>query len=121
VKTTKVLVPLHEDRVAPRFDLAPEVRLVTVVSGGRLGSEKLLILPQPSAEQLCRLVLSEAVDVVICGGIEEEHYDYLTWKKVTVIDDVIGPCRWALEQFALGRLSRGQVCQARAERPPPAG
>lgn len=113
----KVLVPVHEDRVAPRFDLAAEVRVATVGPGGRLGGEKLLILPQPSAEQLCHLILSESVTVVICGGIEEEHFDYLTWKKITVIDDVIGPSRWALETFACGRLARGQVCQDQAGRP----
>jgi predicted Fe-Mo cluster-binding NifX family protein len=111
MKKTRVLVPLHEERVAPRFDLAAEVRLATIGSG-RILAEKLLILPQPSAEQLCHLVLNEAVDVVICGGIEEEHYDYLTWKKVAVIDDVIGPCRWAVEQLAQGRLDRGQIFEA---------
>jgi len=117
MKKTKVLVPLHEDRVAPRFDLAAEVRLATVADTGRLTGEKLLILPQPSAEQLCRLILNEAVNVVICGGIEEEHYDYLIWKKVTVIDDVIGPCHLALERFAAGRLTRGQICEACPEKP----
>jgi len=108
---TKVLIPLHDDHVAPRFDLAAEVRLATVDPGGAVVAEKLLILPQSSAEQLCHLILSEAVEVVICGGIEQIHYDYLTWKKVTVIDDVIGPCRWALERFAQGRLARGQICR----------
>jgi hypothetical protein len=47
--------------------------------------------------------------VVICGGIEEEYYQYLTWKRVKVLDSVIGDSGEALERLAAGRLQAGDI------------
>ena len=86
----KLLIALHEDDVAPRFDLTTEVLLVELDQEGKLMEERVLILPQPSSEKLCHLILTEGIDVVICGGIEEEYFDYLTWKRCrfwTILSD----------------------------------
>ena len=50
-----------------------------------------LLLADVSAEILCDLALKENIAMLICGGIEEEHYRFLTWKNITVIDSVVGP------------------------------
>jgi len=105
--TDKILIPLFEDDIAPRFDLATEV---LITKGRRMqpdAEEKIIVLPQASAEQLCHLILTEDIRVVICGGIEEEYYRYLTWKKVTVLDSIMGPWRQALDRFFLNRLAAG--------------
>lgn len=107
----KVLIPLLENNVAPRFDLAAEVLIAVLDGRGTIRDRKLLIMPQASAEKLCQLILTEAVGTVICGGIEEEHYDYLTWKQVKVIDDVIGSGQAALQQLGRSRLQSGDVLQ----------
>jgi hypothetical protein len=55
------------------------------------------------------MILTEGITTVICGGIEEEYFQYLTWKKVKVIDSVIGTYDRALE-FAKGdRLEPGAI------------
>jgi len=105
--TTRVLIPLLGDDVAPRFDLAPEALIVAIDSTGRPTVEKSIVLPQASAEALCGLIVNEKVDVVVCCAIEEEYYQYLTWKKVKVIDSVIGSYSRVLERFVQGTLVEG--------------
>lgn len=53
------------------------------------------------------MTLTEGITTVICGGIEEEYYQYLTWKRVKVIDSVIAPYELALEFAIRGRLEPG--------------
>ena len=105
----KVLVTLYGNDVAPRFDLATEVLIASVDDEGVVREEKTMVLPQASAEKLCHMVLTEEVKAVICGGIEQEYYDYLTWKRVDVIESVVGPYGSVLEKFAMGELKSGDV------------
>lgn len=112
----KVFIPLHEEEVAPRFDLAAEVLLAELEADGRILQEKVLILPEPSAERLCHMVMTERAHTVICGGIEAEVFDYLTWKGIVVIDDVIGLASSVLRCYAAGSLKPGEIV-SNAERP----
>jgi len=104
----KTLITILKNDVAPRFDLASEV-VIAVLDQGKVQTRKNLILPAVGAEELCHLILSESVELVICGGIENEYYDYLNWKKVQVIDSVIGPVERALELAGMGRLESGAI------------
>jgi predicted Fe-Mo cluster-binding NifX family protein len=104
----KVLICLYGNEVAPRFDLATEVMIATARSNGSL-EERTVVLPHASAEKLCHVVLTEDVQVVICGGIEEEYYQYLTWKRVLVIDSVMGPYDLVLDRFREGNLKAGDI------------
>lgn len=113
----KVLIPLDGNEVAPRFDLAAEVWLGLLADDGRVSEERTLVLPRASAESLCRLAITEKVEVLICGAIEDEYYQYLNWKKVRVLDSVIGSRRDALQALAEGRLDSGAILLERAEGP----
>jgi predicted Fe-Mo cluster-binding NifX family protein len=106
---TKILIPLAGDDVAPRFDLAPEAFVALIASDGSLSDERTIILPEASAEALCHLILTEKVEMVVCCGIEDEYYQYLTWKKVKVIDSVVGPYSKVLEEVARGTIVDGQI------------
>jgi len=107
--TMKVLVTIWKTDVAPRFDLAAEVLIVDIDADGNATDKKTLVLPTVSAEELCHLVLTENIHTVICGGIEQEYYDYLNWKKVRVLDSVIGPYERALELVGKNRLEDGAI------------
>ncbi len=102
----KILIPLFNDDVAPRFDLATDVLLVEIKSNSDY-YERVIVLPQASADDLCALATSANADAVICGGIGDEHYQYLTWKEITVFDDVIGPVKKILEAHKNAALSAG--------------
>ena len=108
MRTKRVLIPLYKDEVAPRFDLASEALLAVVEPRGGVSVQDFL-LPHASPDGLCDLVLSKDVDVVICGGIEEEYYHYLRWKRVEVLDNVAATARGALERFADGNLKAGDI------------
>ena len=109
----KIIIPLYGNDVAPRFDLATEVMISTLDENRENREEKIVVLSQASAEQLCHLILTEAIDVVICSGIEEEYYQYLTWKRVQVIDSIIGTWKLALNHFLKNRLNPGDVLRAK--------
>jgi hypothetical protein len=68
-----------------------------------------VLLPGPSADALCSLVLEEGITDVACGGIEDAHYQYLRWKKVRVLDRVIGSWEGVLRLFLRDELRPGAV------------
>jgi len=107
--STKILIPLHENDVAPRFDLTTEVLIVTNIGKSGSGDERMVVLPRASADQLCHLIITEGVQTVICGGIEDDYYQYLTWKRIEVIDSVIGASKSALKRFVEGALKPGDI------------
>ncbi len=55
------------------------------------------------------MILTADIQTVICGGIEEEYYQYLTWKRIHVFDSVIGACDRVLEAFTMGTLRSGAI------------
>ena len=112
----KILITIVEDEVAPRFDLATEVLISMLGDDSAILENKTMVLARESAEYLCELILAEEVQVVICGGIEEEFYDYLTWKKVRVVDSVMGPWERALDRLRSGDLEAGDILHDRKER-----
>ena len=105
----RLLIPLKGDEIAPRFDLAPEVMIVTVSDDGAIIEQRLMVMAHASPESLCELILREKVDVTVCCGIEEEFFQYLTWKKVEVIDSVVGNCDSIIENFRSGTLVSGMI------------
>lgn len=107
----KILLVLQGAWIAPRFDLATEVLVVQTDDQGKLAGEpREILLPGPSAEELCSLILKEGITHVICGGIEEGHYQYLTWKGLKVMDNIIGTGKEVVRHFlARGELDPGTV------------
>ncbi len=105
----KILIPIHLNFVAQRFDLASEV-LIADHDGQRImGRPRTIIMSRPSAEELCNLIIKENIDTVICGGIEERHYKFLTWKKIDVFDSIIGDYSTALDLAGSGELEAGTI------------
>lgn len=105
----KILIPLYLDEVAPRFDLATEALIITISGGLKVEEERTVILPQASSEKLCHLILTENIHTVICCAIEEEYYQFLTWKKIHVTDSVAGPSKEALSAWLSGTLTSGAM------------
>lgn len=105
----KLLIPLQGDFVAPRFDLATEVIIVRLDKGKVVGEPKTIIMERPSDEALCKMVVEEHITDLVCGGIEELHYNFLVWKKVTVLDAVIGCWQTVMEKFLAGTLGQGEI------------
>ncbi|MEK6535924.1 MAG: hypothetical protein AABZ63_00350 [Actinomycetota bacterium] len=105
----KVMIAIFRNDVAPRFDLTVEAVFVQLENGSIIGEPRELLLSEPSGDELCGLAVSEAADLVICGGIDEVHYEYLNWKKIRIIDGIIGPYQVALELLLQDRLAPNAI------------
>lgn len=104
-----MLIPIQGDFVAPRFDLATEIVVVSFENGKVVGEPKTIIMERPSDEGLCQMIVEEDITDVVCGGIEELHHNFLTWKKVTIVDGIIAPWQTALYKRIDGSLKQGDV------------
>jgi predicted Fe-Mo cluster-binding NifX family protein len=105
----KILITIKKNEVSPRFDLTSEI-LITETDGQKVaGDPRIILLPGSSGEDICGLAIKENIALVICGGIEEAHYDYLCWKKIKVVDGVIGPYQQALHDAMANKLKPGMV------------
>jgi predicted Fe-Mo cluster-binding NifX family protein len=111
----KILVTLYRNEVAPRFDLASEVLLVTVDAENREVRRQELVLAHASADDLCDLILDREVAVLITGGMEEEHYHYLRWKRLDVLDGIAGLAEDALARYLRNELESGDILFPRGE------
>lgn len=105
----KLMVVIQGDFVAPRFDLATEVLIVRFENGKVVGEPKMIIRERSSDEALCQMAVEEHITNIICGGIEEVHFNFLVWKKVSVLDAVIGNWRTAVEKGVAGTLLQGEI------------
>jgi len=96
----KILITIEKNEVAPRFDQTSEI-LIAEIEGEKIVAEpRIILLPGSSGEDICGLAIKENISLVICCGIEDTHYQYLKWKKIKVVDGVIGPYEQALH-FAI--------------------
>lgn len=109
----RVLIPLHRDDVAPRFDVAIEVLLADVDEDGNVLGSKIYFLAGASAEGLCDFILDNDVAAVVTNGIAEEYYHFLRWKRIEVVDGIIGPAEEALRRYLSGDLLPGDVVMSR--------
>ncbi|MHC1790264.1 NifB/NifX family molybdenum-iron cluster-binding protein [Solidesulfovibrio sp.] len=105
----RVLIALRGDEVAWRFDKTAEALVCDIADSGEVTSRAEIIFARSSAEDLCEYVLAHGIDTVVAGGMEEEYYHYLRWKRVEVIDNVAGELAPVLERLARGRLSSGDI------------
>ena len=105
----KILITIQKSDVAARFDLTSEI-LITETEGDNItGEPRIILLPGTSGEEICGLAIKENISMVICGGIEDTYYQYLKWKKIKVVDGVIGPYRQALNFAMANKLKPGAV------------
>jgi predicted Fe-Mo cluster-binding NifX family protein len=107
----KIMIPLRDNDIAPRFDLATDVLIVTRLCKSEAADtveEKVIVLDHASPETMCRLAISEKIQTVICAGIEKEYYDFLQWKGAKVLDNICGPVDSVLKSHLAEKLSSGK-------------
>jgi predicted Fe-Mo cluster-binding NifX family protein len=105
----KLLMPIQGDYVAQRFDLATEIIIVRFHDGKIIDKPKTIIMERPSDEELCQMIVESNITDVVCGGIEELHYNFLVWKKINVIDSVIGDWQTAMHKAINGTLHQRAI------------
>ncbi len=110
----RVLITVARDEIAPRFDLTTEALLMNIAESGEIVMRKSFLLAHASGDELCDLALSRDIGTIVCGAIEDEYYHYLRWKRIDVIDSVMGPVEAVLEKLAVGMLKAGDILYQRS-------
>ena len=105
----KILVTAKQSDISNRFDLTMEVVIATTENNHLVKPFRTILLPRPSAEDLCSLIMKENIDLVICGAVEEKHLKYLSWKKIKIVDSVIGPYSEAIDLAIPNKLKPGTI------------
>ena len=105
----RILITVAKDEIAPRFDLTTEALLLNISESGEIVLRKSFLLAHASGDELCDLALSRDIGTIVCGGIEDEYYHYLRWKRIDVIDSVMGPLESVVSRLATGSLKAGDI------------
>ncbi len=105
----RILITVARDEIAPRFDLTTEALLLNIAENGEVVMRKSFLLAHASGDELCDLALSRDIGTIVCGGIEDEYYHYLRWKRIDVIDSVMGPVEAVVARLATGALKAGDI------------
>lgn len=109
----KITIPLYHDEVAPRFDMATEVLIIMVSNGNIVEEKKTMVLPRSSADDLCHILISENINTLICGAIEDEYYQFLKWKKLEIFDSVAGDWSAVFRRWMNNTLHAGDILSQR--------
>lgn len=111
----KIAIPLFGEKISPRFDLSPELWIITeenakVVHQEKIPTEKLNI------PQRIEKLTSSGVNKVICGGIHDFSLNQLRNMGIDVFHNVIGEAEIALTIFLKGELQPGSRCERKRSR-----
>jgi predicted Fe-Mo cluster-binding NifX family protein len=106
----KIAIPLFGKKVSPRFDLCPQLWVITV-EGGRMVSQKKHSMADFDLSKRVRLLICAGINNVICGGIHDFCLAQLRNNGIEVLHNVMGEAEAALRLFLEGRLRCGSVCK----------
>jgi predicted Fe-Mo cluster-binding NifX family protein len=109
----KITITVHQDHIAPRFDLATEILIIMISNNSVVEEKKSIVLPRSSADELCHLLLSENINTLICGAIEDEYYQFLKWKKIDIFDSIVGNWTAAFKNWQENTLASGDILSHR--------
>lgn len=112
----KILIPIEGSYIAPRCDTATEIVIAMYYDGELIEEPHTILIAEPTAEAFCDMAIKERVKTIICCGIEEEHYQFLHWKKITVIDSIIGAWQEALQLAVAGKLSADSILPEKSKK-----
>ncbi len=100
---------LANNRIAPRFDFAQKLVILSISQSGQFSQDKSAELNYMNALERCKLVSDLQPDILICGGVHEECRKALDQANITIVDNIIGSKEAVLEAYAQGKLCSGQI------------
>lgn len=109
----KVAIPRVGDDIAPRFERCATITIYTVQDRKVVESTD-FSLQSPHALDRIRLLRSQGVQALICGGIERATESILIANGINAISWVTGSVEELLSLFVRGRLVSNS-----SEQPPP--
>ena len=99
----KVVIPLFNQRVSPRFDCARGFLLASVENGEMVACRNLSAAGWARRERIEKLI-ALGIDILICGGIDKHSARLLSRYHVRLYTWVTGMAEDALRSFLKGEL-----------------
>jgi predicted Fe-Mo cluster-binding NifX family protein len=106
----KIAIALFGNKVSPRFDLSPELWLITE-ENGKVAHQEKISMDRLSLPQRIETLTSSGVNKLICGGIHDFSLDRLGKRGIDVFHNVIGEAEIALTLCLEGILQSGSDCE----------
>jgi predicted Fe-Mo cluster-binding NifX family protein len=105
----KIAIPIHGNRVMPRFGCTRECIVATVEDDRVLATERLTV----TTRDIRSLFTAKRVSVLICGGIHPRFQHFLQGDKIDIIWGVVGNWQDVLQAYLNGTLQHDRVFCAR--------
>ncbi len=99
----KVALACWNQRIAPVFDVAGEIRVIEVETGRIVGDIR-QVLPQETAWQKAKRLKALKVDTLICGAISRPMQEYIAREGIKVCSFVAGNLDRVVESWLQGGL-----------------
>ena len=99
-------MPLHENRISPRFGNAREFLLVQIKEDRDVG-RRTLTLEFETPIQIAEYLAREGVDLVLSGGINSEYQREFRLRNIAVIWGLIGEAEDVLATYLNGQVFAG--------------
>lgn len=107
-RTLKLAVPLFQSEVAPRFDVASRILVVSVDGNRESGREIMEFLNEPLIARVNRVIDLEP-DVLICGNLDGFSGRMLSDRGIRIVPWVMGDAEGVLRLFLHGKLESGFI------------
>jgi predicted Fe-Mo cluster-binding NifX family protein len=107
----RIAIPVFGNRISPRFDFAPHIRLFDTEGGEIIESKNVCCDGWGEVERVSRLK-DMGINTLICGGLPNSQLELLTSGGIQVIPWVAGNADEALALFLEGRLKQRMVIRA---------
>ncbi len=114
----KIAVPRFGERIAPCFEYSATIAIF-IIHRKKIVDQVDFVLQSTQALDRIRLLKDQAVDVLICGGIENRFEDVVKANGIRVISWVVGDATTLIDEFLAGRLVAGTGRFQHEEGPPP--
>ena len=99
----KAAIPLLGSMVAPRFDAASWILLITIDKGKLVQKEEVSVSPGPLITRINRL-MDLNPDVLICGNIDGFSGRMIAGRGIKLIPWITGETKEVIEKYLAGSL-----------------
>jgi len=103
-----VAIPIYEDIVSPRFDIATELLIMTS-ENSKIQSEKRISIQGFHPLQILKAIIEEKINVVLCGGVNGFCLRFLGCNGIDVIPGLVGEVEAIKDGYLKGGLQPGMV------------
>ena len=102
----KVLIPVDNERVAPRFGTANNFVLFEI-NNGKFEEKGIVDVKSKGVFEKAKFIKDGKIDSVLCLGIENWIFHYLSGFNIKVIPGVNGMVKDVIKNFVSGKLQSG--------------